>query len=388
MINHEVVISIINASLSGVPVALDEDFSIEEYIRFARTQQIEALLITGLRRSGIILSPEIRKVLYGAAMISTRQLYALSRLCDRFTEHGIDHMPIKGSVLKSIYPSNEMRSMGDIDILVRMDQYAHIRPLMLEEGYEEDHESDHEYVWTGKGVHVELHKLLFQPSNKDYYDYFGECWQFARPTDVPYRFEMSLEDTFIYLFTHYAKHYRNTGVGIRQALDLYIYRRTYPGIDEAYVVNKMQILQMERFYHNTMHMLDVWFGDGEHTEASQLIENRLFDSGVFGTQENNLQSVMLRQVKRHGTVKKAKLITWLRWIFPTYRSMCERFPILDRFPVLTPFLWIVRCMDVLIHKRYRFHDWAQETSATSENSINAYHDMLRKSGLDFNFKGE
>lgn len=384
MIDHKSVLSIINAALGGAPDNVSPDASIDEYVQFARMQQIEALMIIGLSKSGVLVSEEVRRVLYGAVAVSVRQLSALKQLCETFDEHDIDYMPLKGSMLKNLYPSNEMRSMGDIDILVRIGQYERIRPLMLAEGYEEDHESDHEYVWNGKGVHIELHKLLFQPSNQDYFDYFGECWQFARKTDKSHCYEMSPEDTLIYLFTHFSKHYRNAGVGIRQALDLYVYRRAYPDIDEKYVLEKMRLLQLDRFYENTMHMLDVWFEDAEHTEASKLISDRLFESGVFGRQEDLQQSKVLR---RAGTdVNKAKLRIWLERIFLPLNGMSELYPILRKLPVLLPVMWIVRCFHVVFHKRERLHGYIQQDKKVSKESVKAYQDMLRKSGLDFNFE--
>lgn len=386
MIDHKSVLSIINAALGGAPANVSPDASIDEYVQFARMQQIEALMIIGLSKSGVLISEDVRRVLYGAVAVSVRQLSALKQLCETFDEHDIDYMPLKGSMLKNLYPSNEMRSMGDIDILVRIGQYERIRPLMLEEGYEEDHESDHEYVWNGKGVHVELHKLFFQPSNQDYFDYFGECWQFARKTDKSHCYEMSPEDTLIYLFTHFSKHYRNAGVGLRQAIDFHVYRRAYPDIDETYVLEKMRLLRIERFYENTMHMLDVWFEDAEHTEASQLISDRLFSSGVFGKQEDLQQSKVLRRMGTDGTVEKIKLRIWFERIFLPLSGMSKLYPILRRLPVFLPVMWIVRCFDVVLRKRECLHSYIQKDKKVSRESVKAYQDILRKSGLDFNFK--
>ena len=386
MIDHKIVLSLIKAALDGTPADLGEDFPIDEYIQFASMQQIEALLVTGMLKSGVTLSADVRKMLYGAVMISSHQLSALERLCNVFSENGIDHMPLKGSMLKSLYPSDELRSMGDIDMLVRMDQYDRVRPLMLAEGYQEGDESDHEYHWTREDAHIELHKRLIPSYNKDYYAFYGEGWQLAKPCSTLHRFVMSHEDTFIFLFTHYAKHYRDAGVGVRQALDLYVYRMAYPDIDEVYVLEKMQLLQLNRFYANTMCMLDVWFKGSTHTGASQLIEDRLFSSGVFGTRENSLQSTMLKEANTQGTVKKAKLIKWLNILFLPRIEMCKLYPFLKRIPCLLPVMWAVRWGDVLFHRRNRIHARVQENKDVNSESIEAYHEMLHKSGLDFNFK--
>ena len=386
MIDHQLVLALIKAALDGIPAVIPAGFQLDEYLAFAKAQQIEALLIIGLRKSGVSVSKEIRNRLLAAAMISAKQMTIAKQLCAVFQEHAIDHMPLKGSALKPLYPSEEMRSMGDIDVLVRQEQYDHIRRLMLSFGFQEGVQSDHEYIWDKDGVHIELHKRLIPSYNKDYYAYYGEGWQLARPSGTPFRYEMSHEDTLVYLFTHYAKHYRDAGVGIRQALDLYVYRKTYLQMNESYIQEKMHLLQLDRFYENTLHMLDVWFGEATHTEASQLISDRLFADGVFGTHENSLYSSMLKQANNHGSVKKAKALKWLKRVFPKFSGMCQLYPYLEKYPCLLPFMYITRGIMIVLHKRNRFKEYIQEDRIMNDNSVRAYQEMLHKSGLDFNFK--
>ncbi len=386
MIDTQVLLSVLKAALEDMPADIDAALPLDEYLSFANMQQIEALFISGLHRSGFSYGKEVRNIALRTAMVAAKQETVAEELCDLFEENGIDYLPLKGCILRSLYPSPELRSMGDIDVLIRVKQYKRIRSILMEYGFQEGYESDHEYAWDRNGVHIELHKRLIPSYNKDYYAYYGDGWQLAKPTDQPYRYEMSHEDTLIYLFTHFAKHYRDSGVGIRQALDLYVYRKAYPNLDESYIVEKITQLQLNRFYENTMHMLDVWFGNAEHTEASQLISDRLFASGVFGTHENSLQSTMLKQVNRQGSVKKARVAKWVRRIFPPLNTMHRLYPPLRKVPVLLPFLWVHRTMHILLHKRYRFAEYHQEDGMLDNETVERYHEMLRKSGLDFNFK--
>lgn len=386
MIDHQLVLALIKAALDGIPAVIPAGFQLDEYLAFAKAQQIEALLIIGLRKSGFSFSKEIRNRLLAAAMISAKQMTMAKQLCAVFQEHAIDHMPLKGSVLKPLYPSEEMRSMGDVDVLVRQEQYDQIRRLMLSFGFQEGVQSDHEYIWDKDDVHIELHKRLIPSYNKDYYAYYGDGWQLARPSGTPFRYEMSHEDTLVYLFTHYAKHYRDAGVGIRQALDLYVYRKTCLQMNESYIQGKMRLLQLDRFYENTLHMLDTWFGEATHTEASQLISDRLFAGGVFGDRESSLNSTMLKQVNLHGSVGKVKALNWLKRAFPAYGGMRQLYPCLDEHPGLLPFMYISRGINIVIHKRNRLHEYVLEDGMLNDDSVKAYQAMLHKSGLDYNFK--
>ena len=125
-------------------------------------------------------------------------------------------MLLKGTLLKEMYPKKELRAMGDADILIKTEQYDKIKPIMQGLGFEERTESDHELIWRKPQLLLELHKKLIPSYNKDYYAYFGDGWQLGKPnSNFPHRFEMSDEDQMIYLFTHFAKHYRDAGIGIR-----------------------------------------------------------------------------------------------------------------------------------------------------------------------------
>ena len=80
-------------------------------------------------------------------------------------------MPLKGLVLKSIYPETYLREMSDADILIKDSQYKDkIVPLMKSLGYVfSDTKSEHDYKWVKDGyMVVELHKFLF---DSDYTEY-------------------------------------------------------------------------------------------------------------------------------------------------------------------------------------------------------------------------
>lgn len=386
MIDTQILLSILKAVLEGMPADIDEALPVEEYLAFANMQQIEALLIAGLHRSGFSYGKEVRNIALRTAMVAAKQETVAEELYNLFEANGIDYLPLKGCILRPMYPAPELRSMGDIDILIKAQQYKHIRPLLMAHGFHEGYESDHEYGWDKNDVHIELHKRLIPSYNKDYYAYYGEGWQLAMPTISSHRYELSVENTYIYIVTHYAKHYRDVGAGIRQALDLYVYRKACPHMDENYIQEKLKLLQLERFHANTIHMLDVWFSGAADTEATKLITERLFASGPFGTHENHLQSVMLKQINHFGSLRKAKIAGWVRRVFLPYDSMCRLFPVLKKWPVLLPALWIARWFTVFLHKRKRFQEYKQEDSTLSDDSVRAYREMLRKSGLDFNFK--
>ena len=330
IVEQQTICMLIKTALSKTAPKQPIAFDIEPYIGFATQQQIEALLITGARLNNNPIPIKVKQHYYAHVFASEQQLDILHRLYEAFEQHSIDYLPLKGAILKSLYPSAELRSMSDLDILIKPEQYDSIKSVMLLLGFSEGVESDHELVWRKNIIMVELHKRLIPSYNKDYYKYYGDEWRLAHPIGNSYQYEMSPEDTFIYLFTHFAKHYRDKGVGIRQAVDLYVYQKAYPNLNMSYIENQLTLLQLERFYFNVSHMLHTWFDSAEHTEASALISNRIFSGSVFGMEQDGQVSAMLKERNSTGSLVNAKASSWIKAIFPPLFGMQQLYPILKK----------------------------------------------------------
>ena len=59
-------------------------------------------------------------------------------------------MLLKGASIKKIYPSSELRLMGDIDILIKEEQYEQIRKILCNIDLCEVNETDHELIWRSR----------------------------------------------------------------------------------------------------------------------------------------------------------------------------------------------------------------------------------------------
>ena len=223
------ILSLLNASLKGTePVGVDLR-NIRSVYRFAEAQQMVGALYPGaLGVPGFEEHPVNQDFLArycGYLGHDAGQMEALEAIFSAFEKEGITYMPLKGTLLKDLYPSPEMRTMGDADILIRPEEYKRIEKIMVGLDCRFESESDHEYNWlAANGTHIELHKCLIPSYNKDYYAYFGDGWRFAHPCEGSrFRHEMSPEDTFVFLFTHFAKHYRDQGVGMKYVVDFYVF---------------------------------------------------------------------------------------------------------------------------------------------------------------------
>ena len=318
-------------------------------------------------------------------MHSEAQTEAIERLCAVFEENGIDYMPLKGCNMKSRYPKPELRIMGDADILIRTEQYDRIRDLVAALGYNPEVESDHEYVWRSPALFLELHKRLIPSYNSDYYAYFGDGWRLAK-TRQGFRYAMTPEDEFIYLFTHFAKHYRDGGIGCRHVLDLWVYLRSCPGLDQGYIRRELQKLRLLEFYENVLRLLDVWFDGGASDEKTDMMTDFVFDSGSWGKWESHVLSAEVKNRKAAGSVRGGRIRSLWQLLFPAARDMAIRYPVLDKAPWQLPLMWPVRWVDALLFRRDRVLRKHRDFRSATAEKVDGYQRAMNHVGLDFNFE--
>ncbi len=385
------VITLIKSALTGEKLELSQDFELEGAVLVACKHQITSIIYYGAINCGLSQDlPIMQQLFLGTCSnmaTSERQMRALDDIFSAFDKNKIDYMPLKGTLLKKMYPKKEMRNMGDADILIRTEQYDDIKSVMLELGYEENAESDHELVWYKKRLRIELHKRLIPSYNKDYYAYFGDGWQLGKAcSEGSARYAMSPEDEMIYLFTHYAKHYRDAGIGIKHILDLWVYHQNVQNLDQQYIYRELEKLQLLEFYKNTMKTLEVWFGNAQSDEVTDFITHVIFNSGVFGTHEAKVLSKALKDSRKQGSVTKTRNKNLFEQIFLPYRKMCIRYSVLEKWPILLPVMWVVRWVDALFFRTKTLKRKSADIKSTSNENVLNYEKALHFVGLDFNFK--
>ena len=380
-------INIIRSAVMGEQTVLPPLSFSEETYSLVTNHHISTMFYYGLQNCGA-MTDEIKARLYNTVLdefvISEKQMLAFKEITSAFDKHGIDYMPLKGCVLKSLYPKTEMRRMGDIDILVKKDdQYRETTRVMKDLGFEMRGESDHELNWERNGLLVELHNRIIPSYNKDFYAFIGDGWELSRLKRGT-EYEMSPEDMFVYLFTHFTKHYRDSGIGIIHMCDLYLYTKSTK-LNYGYIEDRLKKVKLFDFYCNVRATLDVWFEERESTELTDHITSVIFNSGVYGTRESNVLSSAIKAKKREDKSLFGKPKKIVKMIFPPYSGMKNRHLILFKLPFLLPVFWVVRWFDLCFRRRDRIaKKFAARTFATEEN-VNSYEKSLEYVGLKYNF---
>ena len=181
MTEHQrVVIDILISGLGEKCGQISTEIDYKKVLSCAMQHQTSVLTYYGLKNLDLFnesLKP-FKEHTYDIVYASVNQVYELERLKAEFDSCGIDYCVLKGAYIRGFYPKPEMRSMSDIDVLIRENQYKKIKPVMKRLGYNFCYESDHEITWKlPNGLLIELHKCLVPTYNKDFIDYYGDGWK-------------------------------------------------------------------------------------------------------------------------------------------------------------------------------------------------------------------
>lgn len=385
------IVTIIQAALTGKKSAISDEFDLVEGIKLARKHNIVAIFYEGIILCGVPadhpLIADLYNVLYKTVCTDMHQMDMVGKLTKAFEKEHIDYMPLKGILLKPLYPQSEMRAMGDADILIKLEQYPKIKEILESYDFTFKYESDHELVWKNPYLFLELHKRVMTTYNKDFYKYFDTGWSLAQKVSgTNSRYEFKPEDFYIYIFVHFTKHYRISGIGIKHILDLWIYNKSYPEMDKEYILNILKQLKLLEFHQNIVDVLNVWFNGAVSNDKTTLITNVIFSSGQYGTSEMAMINIALRDSKTKGSVNELKVKKILKTVFLPYSNMKNKYPILQKLPFLLPGMWGWRWVEVLIFKRKKIGKYADNLKIVNKSSVDEHQYALNYVGLDFNFE--
>lgn len=384
---HRGMIALLKSAITRQPETLPEEFRLDKTsVEQSRAHHMAPLIYEGAQICGISpRSPEMQELFRtycAAAMVCERQQKALTDVTEAFRQTGIDYLLLKGSRLRKLYPRPELRYMGDADILIRMDQYEQISSILTELGFSFHHESDHELVWRNQSLYLELHKHLIPSYNKDFYAYYGNGWQLAVKGEES-QYTMKPEDEWIFLFTHFAKHYRDGGAGCRYVVDLWLWRRNYPNMDEAYIRDVLIKMQLDVFHGHILRLIDCWFGEGPGDEILDIMTEFILSSGSWGVDEVKVLSRAVRDAKHSGF--SGRLIYLWQTAFPGVMVLREKYTILQKAPWMLPVVWIVRPFYKVLFESRTLKKNVKHVQSLSQDNINLRQEMLDLVGLDYHF---
>lgn len=354
----EIIIQLVGNEVCGkeLNLSVQTPFEDQMYIDLfekSREHNVLHLVASALKKNGLLADGAAGQAylshLYNTVFRSERMGFVFESVCKVLEDNAIRYIPLKGTQLRNLYPEKWMRSSVDMDILVHeKDLHKAVEKISRILGYAQQQQGKHDItVVSPEKIPVELHFRLIEEEHKlgatrlldKVWDYAAPC----KPDGMRYR----LDDSFFYLYhiSHMAKHFVQGGCGIRPFLDLWLMNNKTDYSDEK----TRQLLRkagMDGFEEYAAQLSRVWFSGEEHNQTTRIMQEYIIRGGTFGTHETR----MLSDQQHHG----GRLKHVFKRIFVPFDDLAYVYPIIKKYPFLTPFCEIGRLFSLIFGKKRKF----------------------------------
>ncbi len=334
------VIYLVTCAVNGtVPdAARMEGMDLDAAFSFASEHMIAVAVGCALENAGVkdgrfldAVSASIRKtMIFDSAWSGIRK---------RLEDAEIWYMPLKGAVLKDMYPVYGMREFADFDILFDAARENDVKAIMEALGFEtvEFGVHNHDVYYKAPVLNFEMHTALFSAAHGEkklaYYKDIGD--RLVREEGWGRSF--TPEDFYLYFLAHEHGHYEGGGTGLRSLLDTYVYLNRVR-LDMDYVAAEAEKLGLGSFEEQNRTLALRLFGGETLSDSDREMLDYFLSSGAFGTIPNRVRNTM----RRNGGNRLRYLAGRIRVPFsrkdPEYAAFAEEYPLFYRYRILLPFL--------------------------------------------------
>ncbi len=274
------------------------------------------------------------------------------KICGYMEQNGIWYMPLKGVILKELYPKIGMRQMADNDILYDENFQTQVKEYMVSIGYtaESVGKGNHDAYLKPPIYNFELHRGLFgEGHDKKLYSYYkGIKSRLVRNEGSKLAYHFTDEDFYVYITAHEYKHYIISGTGLRSLADCYVYLKAKgEQMDWEYISQQLEELGISDFEEKSRQLAQKIFASETlptlSDEERKMLEYYLF-SGTYGTVSNYVQN----GIEKSGG---SKLKYMLSRAFPPMEFYRRNYPFIYRTKILIPFFCIFRIVRAFTVRR-------------------------------------
>lgn len=393
-------LQILKEYLHNQSTELPSSFNLEELLCIANKHQVSGIVYHQCKNALHCLESDKSVVDEFSRQYSSALFYYSNRmgvyqsLKQIFIDNEISFFSVKGFCVADLYPIPQLRTMGDVDIVMSDADRMKAHDLLLKMGFSNTVHGDREWVYFKNGMEFELHNhLLYEATvnNEMLLDFANSCWKHVSK-DEEGVCRLEWEYHFIFLLLHLRKHFMNQGVGIRQFMDIaVVIQQKGTAMDWQYIENTLSSIEMLDFAKTCFAFVEKWFGIKAQLdylplkdEFYQKSTEKIINDGIFGfgNDENKISSLSNEMRFKDETYLFYMLRNVRQWFFPSYSSMrsVPQYAFLNGRPFLLPIAWIYRIWYVWNNKKNYSKAVLQESFA-SKGRLDERDKMLSEWGL-------
>ena len=332
----------ISGNVDDLAVDWKNIFFLANYMSFIVLVKIGIDLLTGENKPDKEVKDLFNKEYKKQILIDANQLYELNALISAFEKENIDMLTLKGSSIKNFYPHTHYRYMGDIDTLVNKSDFDKADKVLSSLGYKEVSFGTHDRIYLKEPlINLEQHFTIAEGDSKKVIDYYNDIWNKSKlKPGYTHIYEMTLEDIYIYLSVHAVHHIKYSGIAPRIFLDYYVFLEKHKDtLNMKYIDYVLAEFGYTDFNATAVKLAYKWFSkDGSGLDKNSTVDLFVADCSTYGTTEHNV-GLRTARLTQNGK-RPSKLMFILKQVFPPYKIIKSKFPVLKKCPLVLPFVWI------------------------------------------------
>lgn len=397
--NYKFFIQLVNSFINNKPIKPEADVDWDEIIRLAKINNLLGIIFTCVDKMDKAYRPkdELYKALKKSFLIQVRnsdqiEMY-IKKVVNAFEKENIDHIFLKGYEIKHCYPIPELRSMSDVDVVIRREDREKSDRVLKELGYEGNYTNCEVWDYRKKLSYIEVHTSMVSDEIKqgiDYSEYFSNPWEHAVLKNNN-TYKLDDEYHLIFLLVHMAKHFAECGCGVRMFLDIDFYLKKYAkSLNWNYIWGELNKLKLVTFTEIIFTLCNKWFDSEIPIEPIELesdfyekITENVLLGGVFGFELSNYKLGMVRQdLNKTNSYFKSSLKICKRLIFPPYEELIKQkqFSYLENRKYLILFTWIYRLFYILFTRGKKSMGYLSSI-LFGKNKVEEQSETMNKLGL-------
>lgn len=229
-------LALIRKSL-GFKASLSLDgVSVRDLIDEARSQAVVALAYDATHNEDLKLSNEAdsywRQKAVTASIFNENNLILQNEIDGKFNKAGISYAVLKGASIARLYPRPELRSQGDIDLLLNEKDIPKATEIIKSSGFELlDDKHEHQLSFLRGKQNIEIHRQINgipkkdKAANQHLSSLFKNAVQSTQRVSIGNYSFLVLDDVLqgVTLYLHTRRHFYSEGIGLRHLCDWAIY---------------------------------------------------------------------------------------------------------------------------------------------------------------------
>ncbi len=345
-------------ALFGEKICPPDNFDVDAVLKEAKYQTVFPLVLTAFKNNSV-KSEVSETVILNYITKNVRVSYNHIEIAKLLSQNGVDYVFIKGVASAFYYKQSELRTMGDVDLLIKPCDVQKVNDLLLSIGYAtnddifefDKHIGYYRNIKGNKSL-CEVHfKINGIPDSLDdiFGGYLSDIFKTAKQISVS-NGDCLVPDEFhhgIILLLHTAIHLTSEGIGLRHLCDWAVFVNGFSN-DEFEKAFKIPLKEMGLWRFAQLLTLccqkhlrtDIkeWAGSAEDVLLDDILAD-IMNGGNFGLKDTDrygqikyisnrethtvnrkgafsqaLSSINAKAKNEYGFVKKCKILLPIGWV--------------------------------------------------------------------------